>query len=102
MPEHLKETIREHASNLENYCDRITSCHVTVETQEHDHRHKGRFYNLHVILNVPGAQLVVNRNPEEDFYRAVHEAFHAMRRELEDYVRKQRGEVKTHWDQRGR
>lgn len=96
LPDHLKDVIRDYANKLENYFDRITSCHATVDTQDHDHHRKGRFYSINLVVNVPEAQLVVNRQFEEDFHRAVREAFRAMRRELEDYVRKIRGDVKTH------
>lgn len=92
----LENTIREHAFDLEKYFDRITSCHVTVEAPEINHHRKGRIFSVKVVVNVPGKQLVVNRQPQEDAYRAVVEAFRAMGRELEDYARKQRGDVKTH------
>jgi len=47
-------------------------------------------------LTVPGAELVANHTQHEDVYVAIRDAFDAMSRQLEDYARKQRGEVKTH------
>jgi len=40
--------------------------------------------------------IVVNRQPREDLGIALREAFEAAKRELEDYVRKLRGDVKAH------
>jgi len=50
---------------------------------------------------VPGGELVANREPDEhhaysDVYVAIRDAFDAMRRQLEDYARRQRGQVKEH------
>ena len=50
---------------------------------------------------MPGTELVVNRHPKdkhahEDVYVAVRDAFDAARRQLEDYVRRLDGRVKTH------
>lgn len=95
VTEALENTIREYANDLEKFYDRITSCRVTVEAPEINHHRKGRIFSVKLVVNVPGKQLVVNRQPQEDAYRAVVEAFRAMGRELEDYARKQRGDVKA-------
>lgn len=92
----MEDHIRGHAAELEQFYDRITSCRVTVESPEHDHHHKGKIFKIRILLDVPGKRLVVNRQSEEDFYTAVRDSFHAMRRELEDYTREQRGDVKRH------
>jgi cold shock CspA family protein len=39
---------------------------------------------------------VVNHQADEELPVAIREAFDAMRRRLEDYVRQQRGSIKTH------
>jgi hypothetical protein len=39
---------------------------------------------------------VVNRDRDEDVYVALRNAFDAAKRQLEDYVRLLRGDVKTH------
>jgi hypothetical protein len=54
-----------------------------------------------VDLQVPSGQLVVSREPghdhaHEDVYVALRDAFNAAVRQLEDYVRRQRGQVKQH------
>lgn len=92
--------VRKHAEKLETFGPRVTGCHVTVEAP-HRHRKTGRHFRVRIDLTVPGGELVVGRAPDEDFanedaYAAVNEAFDRMQRRLEDYVRRQRGDVKPH------
>ncbi len=51
---------------------------------------------MRLDVTVPGAELVVNQQADEDLSVAVRNAFDAMRRPLEEYARRQRGAVKTH------
>ena len=88
------------AAMLERYHPRLQSCRVAVEAP-HRHRRKGAPYRVRIDMVVPGAELVVGRNPTEhaahsDVYVAVRDAFRAARRELMDDARRVRGEVKTH------
>ena len=67
----------------------------------HRRHHKGNLYHVRIDLRVPGSELVVKRHPaqhaaHEDVYVAIRDAFDDARRELQDYVRKRRGQVKTH------
>lgn len=96
----LEAKIRERVAELERFYDRITTCHVVVEAVQHSH-HQGNLYRVGVELMVPGAELVANRAPgghqaHEDAYVAVRDAFDAIRRQLEDHARRQRGDVKSH------
>lgn len=98
--EALEADIREHAEKLDHFCDTIMSCRVVVEPQ-HLHHHQGTIYEVKIDLTVPGEELVVGRehgknHAHEDAYVAVRDAFDAMRRKLEDYVRRHKGKVKTH------
>jgi cold shock CspA family protein len=96
----LEADIRRRAQQLEEFFDRIVSCRVLVEAPHH-HHHQGRLYRVRVDLGVPGEHLVVGRSPDEhgaheDAHVAVRDSFRAARRQLEDYVRQQRGDVKSH------
>lgn len=96
----LDAEIREHAAELDHYAPEILRCHVVLETH-HRHHRKGRLYHVRVELDVPGGRLVVNRDPElahqhEDVHVAIRDAFDAATRELEDHVRRRRGDTKTH------
>lgn len=104
--EAVREAIREKAQKLETYFNRITSCRVVVESP-HRHQRKGRLYRVRIDLTVPGSEIVVgrdrhDRHAHEDVYMAIRDAFDAARRQLEDYVRRTRHEIKRHessWSQ---
>jgi cold shock CspA family protein/ribosome-associated translation inhibitor RaiA len=98
--EALEARIRERAEELTRFCDRITRCHVVVESGPRHHQ-KGQVYHIRVNLSVPGSEIVVNRNPSEhhaheDVDVAIRDAFDAVRRQLEDHVRRARGQDKAH------
>ncbi len=98
----IEAAIREHAGKLNQFCDHIMSCRVMVEAP-HGHKHKGKLYHITIDITVPGKEIVVTRDPakhaaHEDIYISIRDAFDAARRQLQDYVRKQRGDVKTHED----
>jgi ribosomal subunit interface protein len=88
-------TIQERATKLEEFYDRITRCRVTIEAPGRHHQ-KGGPYDVRIDMAVPGTELVVNRESQEDLYVAIREAFNAAGRQLEDYVRRLRGDVKSH------
>ena len=76
------------------------SCRVAVELH-HRHHHQGNLFHVRVDLKVPDSEIVANREPSEhhaheDVYVAIRDAFDAVRRQLEDYVRRRRGVVKEH------
>lgn len=97
----VETRIREKAGKLEQFYDQIMSCRVTVDAP-HASQHQGKLYAVRIELGVPDAQLVVSHEhhhrdqAHEDVYVAIRDAFDAMQRQLEDYARKRRGEVKQH------
>jgi ribosome-associated translation inhibitor RaiA/cold shock CspA family protein len=96
----LEANIRERVRKLESFCDRIIGCRVVVE-QLHRHKRRGNLFNVRVEITVPGTELVVNHehrkdHGHEDAFVAARDAFEAMRRRLEDFVRRERGDVKSH------
>ncbi len=92
----VEAEIRRRAEKLEEFCDRIMSCRVTVETPA-AHKHQGKLFSVHVDVKVPGEEIASTRRHEhEDVYVAIRDAFDAVRRRLEDYVRRSRGETKRH------
>ncbi len=98
--EAVDRCIRERAERLDQFCDRITSCRVVVESRHRRH-HQGMLYHIRIDLTAPGDEIVVSREPamhrtHEDVYVAVRDAFDAARRRLEDYVRRHRRQVKAH------
>jgi cold shock CspA family protein len=96
----VEQNIREWAEKIERFCEDITSCQVVVEAPHH-HHHKGNLFHIRIDITAPDGELVVSRRPDqhhahEDVYVAIRDAFHAARRQLEDYARKRRGQVKRH------
>jgi ribosomal subunit interface protein len=91
----VEQRIREKADKLSRFYDRIMNCRVVVEMPQR-HKHQGKLHSVRIDLTVPGAELVANHSQNEDVYVAIRDAFDAMTRQLEEYARKQRGEVKTH------
>lgn len=115
----LESDIHERVAWLEQFYDGIVRCRVLVEIP-HRHRHDGRHFHVRIEVTVPGgAPIVVSHEPSlhgglrhgeqgahhketevEAVHRyarvAVHEAFDAARRRVEDFAREQRGTVKTH------
>lgn len=98
--EAVETRIREKVAKLETYFDRITGCRVVVE-RHHRTKHantNGQPYHVSIILEVPGDELVVKRDPKsegglkdhEDIQIALRDAFAAMERQLKDYVRRRR------------
>jgi ribosomal subunit interface protein len=91
----IEAAIREKVEKLDRFYDRIMAVRAVVGTIQR-HRHQGKLYNIRLDITVPGGEIVINRDKAEDIYVAIRDAFDAARRKLEDFARKQRGEVKTH------
>lgn len=87
--------VREKAAKLEEFSTHIMSCRVVVE-MPHKHTHQGRQFNVRIDIGVPNSEIVVNHDHNEDVYIAIRDAFDAARRQLEDYARRIRGDVKKH------
>lgn len=98
--EAVEKKIREKAQKLQRITDNIVACRVTVEAP-HKHHYKGSTYQVHIDLTIPGNEIVVSRDPglnhaHENVYVAVRDAFNAVQRQLEEYVRQRQGKVKNH------
>ena len=87
--------IREKAAKLETFYPGIIGCHVPV-VLPHKHQHQGKLHNVRIDIKVPGSEIVVNRDKHEDLYVALRDAFDAAKRQVEEYGRRQRGDVKRH------
>jgi ribosome-associated translation inhibitor RaiA len=92
--------VREKAERLEKFARRVAGCTVVVEAPHRHHSH-GFQYLVRIHVMVPGAEIVVSRQAglhaeSQDLHVAIRDAFDAACRQLEDYARRRRGEVKTH------
>lgn len=98
--EAVEAYIRERAEKLDKFYDRIMACRIVIEVP-HKHHHKGNLYRARIDLTVPDGELVISKgagdeHAHEDIYVAIRDAFDGAQRQLEDYVRRRRGHVKTH------
>jgi ribosome-associated translation inhibitor RaiA len=92
----LEQKIRQRAAKLERFSSDIQNCQVWLEAPEGHHRN-GRLYRVRVRLTLPGEEIVVEEQPPvEDPHAAIRGSFDAARRQLEDFVRRRRGQVKSH------
>lgn len=96
----VEARVRERAARLERYFDRIIACRVVIESPHH-HHHKGQLFRVRVDLTVPDGTIIADGGRSADgahgdVYVAIRDAFDTARRELEDWVRRRRGEVKHH------
>ena len=96
----VRDGIEKQAAKLEKFCNHILECRVLAEKPHQNHRH-GNLFRVRVDIKVPGKDVIVSRHPakkhaHEDLYVAVRDAFNAVTRKLEDYVRERRGDVKSH------
>lgn len=91
----LRAEIEEKAEKLNTYYDRITRCRVVIETP-HRHKKEGKLYNVQIYMTLPGGEVVVKHEPHEDIYVSIRDSFDAARRKLEDFTRRQRGDIKRH------
>lgn len=116
LPPAAELWIRSEAAKLETFYRRIMGCRVAVESP-HRHHKAGRPYHVRIDLTVPGGELVVKhepslktrarqsgeaeikkrletKTPHKHLRQAINDAFKAAGRLLEDYARRQRGDVK--------
>lgn len=115
----IESDIRERVSWLEQFYRGIVRCRVLVEVP-HRHHRDGRHFHVRIELTVAGGPpIAISHDPslhgrlkdveegaltkeseidgERRYARAaIHEAFDAARRRLEDFAREQRGAVKVH------
>lgn len=93
--EAVESAVREKASRLDRFCTGIMSCRVIIE-QVHKHQNQGRPFAVRIDVTVPGHELNVGRVQDEDVYVALRDAFDGIKRQIEEAVRRIRGQEKLH------
>lgn len=115
--EKIEGWIRAEIAKLETFYSQLMRCRVAVEVP-HRHHKKGRPYHVRIDLTVPRGEIVVRREPSlstqaqrlgerdikkhsevkvphKDLRQAIDDAFKAAGRRLQDYARRQRGDIKN-------
>ena len=95
----LEARIREYVAKLESFHPHIVGCRVVVEPlRRQDGR--GHSFQVRIEVRVPGREYVATRKHDSDVFLALHEAYHAARRQIEDDIHQKRGDVKQHAQRR--
>lgn len=95
--EALNGLITGHVEALEKVYGRMTACHVMVQVPDR----AGGLFATHIHISLPGgADINIDQTPavDERFHDplfAVNDAFRRAKRQLTNWSRKRRGEVKT-------
>jgi cold shock CspA family protein len=113
----VEKWIRAEAAKLDTLYSRVMGCRVAVEVP-HRHHRKGSPYHIRIDLTMPGGEIVVKREPSlnararhlgepeikkqtevkvphKQLRQAINDAFRAAGRRLQDYARRQRGDIKS-------
>lgn len=96
----MEQRVRERIDKLDRWFEGLQTVRVVIEA-DHRHHHKGNLYHVRVDVIADGTELVAGRQPDahqahEDAYVAIRDAFDAITRQLEDWARKRRRDVKHH------
>ena len=90
----LESRIRLKLAGLERVHPRIAAFHVTLEAP-HNHHRKGGQFCVKLDIKLPGAEIVVTRDHDEDIYVALRDACQAARRQLTGHAERGQGAGKV-------
>jgi ribosomal subunit interface protein len=77
----IESAVEEAVTKLHRFTARIVSCRVVVEQIDRHKRH-GRQFTVHVDVRIPGTEIAIVREHDEDVYIALRNAFTDARRKL--------------------
>ena len=77
----VEASIQHWVARIEPLHPRIRHCHVFVE-QPHRRQKSGNDFQVHVHVDIPGANIAASRIHHEDLYVAIADAFRSIRRQL--------------------
>jgi ribosome-associated translation inhibitor RaiA len=86
----VEAAIQRWVARVEPLHSRIRGCRVFV-MQPHRRQRNGRDFEIHVRLDIPGAEIAASRNHHEDIYVAIADAFRAVRRQLLEQTKMRSG-----------
>lgn len=95
VPASISRRIDRRVAKLERVFQRITSCRLTIDGPRGLPRKGGQF-GVQLDLSVPGREIVINRHQATNLAIAVRRTFDAAQRQLEEYARIRRQDVKHH------
>jgi ribosome-associated translation inhibitor RaiA len=98
----LKAAVRQHVARLEKFHDHLIGCRVTIEMPHKSQKAVGNPPDIHIVLRVPGREIVVSRELKHDghkkaatdAYAVLEETFLVAQQRLKDHRRISHGDVK--------
>ena len=98
----LKDVVREHVARLEQFHAHIVGCRVVIEMPHKSHRTGQNIPDVHIVVRVPGKELIVSREMARagskksatDAYAVLDAAFAAAQSQLKEHRRIVQGDVK--------
>ena len=98
----LAAQVRQQVRRLERFSPRIIGCRVVIEMPHKNHRPGQNIPDVHIVLRVPGKELVVSREMAHatnwktpaDAYTVLDAAFAAAQSQLKEHRRIVQGDVK--------
>jgi cold shock CspA family protein len=91
-----RHRIEQHAAALDRWHKRIMGCRVAVTAPAHQAHGAPAAYQIRIDLTLPEGELAITRQVKPSLGEAVQDAFRVARRQLQDFVREQRQDVKRH------
>lgn len=114
----VENWVRAEAEKLETFYHRIIGCRLAIEVP-HRHHKKGKPLHIRIDLTLPGKEIVIKResiahhrtpmngeaatlnrakakSPHADLELVIHDAFKSAGRRVQDFARRQRGDIKKH------
>ncbi len=95
LSDEMEELIRDKALKLDNFHDGIIGCRIKVD-MPHRSQRSGQKYNVTIDITVPGGEIVVKREPDEDLYVAISNSFDTAERRLKEHADRQRGDIRVY------
>lgn len=89
--EAVEAAARRKLEKLDLFRPDILACRVTIALAD-KHRHQGRSFNVRVDVTVPEHEIAGDRTHDEDVHVALRDAFDDVKRQLQDTVRRVRGQ----------
>jgi ribosomal subunit interface protein len=86
----LEEAIAQRAAKLDQFHPNLLGIEATVEREEHSKQH-GNHYAVKLVLQIPGNDVVIDHQRDEDAYVAVRAAFDAAERRLKSVSERAHG-----------
>jgi len=90
----LDTQVAERCAKLAQFHPRIKAIDVAIELEQH-HKQQGNPFKVRIVLEIPGNDVVINHQHDEDVYVALRDAFDAATRKLKAVAGRTRDEQRS-------